>query len=319
MEEQEVELTKLSASTLDELAKLITDTIDVSLTYRLSVTMPLTQASFVNLAESHLGRNIAEIDIETEYLNRKEPQIIDTSLVKFPKLKSFTIKHQSIQSIHFTSDCFPLLESLTIDQPCGPEQSSFHTDLPHCYYMNLQFIWIQDTSDFGPSLNRSPKLDYFWGYKLRGLGGKAHKLVLPNITVLDLDHCDDLGSLKIWAPKLEKLELQHCYAIRNIHLFDLPPHGFSGPVYDFKGEPSRFMVNCISTDMPCGNLFESARCKRIFYPDDDPDEALCYNGSDTDSTVSFDFSNSSKKGKNVDPRVGNDVDSEWWKRVLTWA
>lgn len=51
----------------------------------------------------------------------------------------------------------------------------------------------------------------FGSYKLWGLGlnnGKSHKLKLPNCRYMGLWRADDIDSLDLIAPKLERLDLQ---------------------------------------------------------------------------------------------------------------
>jgi hypothetical protein len=105
----------------------------------------------------------------------------------------------------------------------------FHTDLPNLRHMFLEHIHIEDVSDFGPSLSRSPKLNSYFGYKVWGLGAKLeHALVLPNATTLDFYRSDDLRRLKLWAPRLEDLGLQACYSIERVTLLQRKPAKFKG-------------------------------------------------------------------------------------------
>lgn len=143
------------------------------------------------------------IELTSEYEDRRPP-IIDTSKVKFPKLKRFSALCQAIQAVNFTDDNFPLLESICINQPCARDLEYFNTNLPNLKSMSFEHVVINDVDKFGASLSRSPKLETFISYKLWGLGSKAvHRLVLPNLTILNLYRSNDLRKLKLRAPKLQ--------------------------------------------------------------------------------------------------------------------
>lgn len=264
---------KLIARTLDELDELLnTHLLEEGSTYSLDVTVHLSQEALVKLSESPLGMILERLDLHPEY--DEDNHTIDFYKTKFPMLKELSILHQFIQSVYFTAECFPLLESLHIEQPLVPDQFFFNTDLPNLVHMSLRFVGLILASEFGPSLSRSPKLKTFISYKLYGLGCKAdHKIVLPNITNLDFYRCEDLKGLKLWAPRLENLNLQACYSIRKVDILNVnrKPAGFPGPEYDFKGEPSKFEVNCTNCcDMPKGSMATSPRCKNILRPVEDP-------------------------------------------------
>jgi hypothetical protein len=136
------------------------------------------------------------------------------------------------QDVHFTADCFPLLEVLSIERPCAVDQEVFHTDLPNLRRMSFVHVDIRDDEDFGPSLSRSPKLESVMCYKLWGLGSTAeHALVLPSVTTLDLNRSDDLRCLKLWAPRLEDLNLRSCYSIHRVTLLQRKPVQFKGNIF----------------------------------------------------------------------------------------
>eukprot|EP00092_Neocalanus_flemingeri_P021543 GFUD01023365.1.p1 GENE.GFUD01023365.1~~GFUD01023365.1.p1 ORF type:complete len:335 (+),score=93.90 GFUD01023365.1:48-1052(+) len=257
-------LVEISFESLEELERTIRILeVEEGKRYSLTMEVPLTQASLTMLAGSHLGRELEVLDCRPEYED-SNPPVIDTSKVKFLKLRSLNLTHQAIKAIHFTADCFPLLETLSIDQPCALDPETFHTDLPNLRSMSFNFVTILDVKDFGRSLSRSPKLENFSGYKLWGLGRKAeHSLVLPSCTSLDFYRSDDLRKLKLWAPRLEDLNLQACYDIKTVTLLERRPPGFSGPEYEVTGEPSKFVVNCANTSEPGGNLITSSRCQKV--------------------------------------------------------
>eukprot|EP00092_Neocalanus_flemingeri_P072741 GFUD01089606.1.p1 GENE.GFUD01089606.1~~GFUD01089606.1.p1 ORF type:complete len:338 (-),score=103.75 GFUD01089606.1:77-1090(-) len=258
------QLVKISFKSLEELEKtVIILEVEEGTRYSLTMEVPLTQAALTMLAGSPLGRELEVLDCRPEYEDRNPP-VIDTSKVKFLKLRRLDLTHQAIKAVHLTADCFPLLEALSIDQPCARDPETFNTDLPNLCSMSFNFVTILDVKNFGRSLSRSPKLERFSGYKLWGLGRKAeHSLVLPSCISLDFYRSDDLRKLKLWAPRLEDLDLQACYSIKTVTLLDRRPNGFSGPEYQFTGEPSKFVVNCANTNEPGGNLVTSSRCKKV--------------------------------------------------------
>ena len=73
----------------------------------------------------------------------------------------------------------------------------------------------------------------------------------------------DLRRLKLWAPRLESLNLQACYSIGGVTLLERRPARPAGPLYQFEGEPSEFTVNCMNTRVPKGNLVTSRRCREV--------------------------------------------------------
>lgn len=257
---------KIQVTALDQLA-----TVEVAegATYSLTLTKPLTQTALAALAASTLGHALEEIMIRPEY-DDDNPSIIDTSECRFPKLKKLSLMFQAVKAVHFTAACFPALEELGIEQPCAEDPETFHLDLPALRHMSCQHVFIQDPKDFGPSLSRCPRLERFLGYKLLGLGAKAeHSLVLPSLTELSLYRSDDLRRLKLWAPRLESLSLQACYHIGAVTLLERRPARPAGPLYHFEGEPSEFIVNCMNTRVPKGNLVTSGRCREVIKNDGD--------------------------------------------------
>lgn len=258
-----VKESEVDVDSLQELSDKIRDLTDESMNYSLTVYVPLSQPYFIALAESSLGRALERLKLNPEYEDGNPP-VIDTSEVSFPRLKSFNSMCQAIKAVDFSSMNFPMLETISIEQPCARSLEYFSTDLPNLRSLGFEFVDLDDVSDFGPSVSRSPKLERICCYKLWGLGGKAvHRLILPSCTSINFYRSDDLRSLKLWAPKLETLNLQACYSIQNVSLLSRKPAGFSGPEYSVRGVASTFTVNCVNTSVPGGNRVTSDRCKKV--------------------------------------------------------
>jgi len=266
---------KLTFSSLDELDNAIRDlSVDKEARYEVIMETPLNQESFLKLSESLLGKNISSLSLEPEY-DDVHPPTIDTSVVKFPKLKSFSSECQAIKAVHFSADCFPILESISIEQPCANDLEYFFTNLPNLKSLSFQFVTIEDPSMFGPSIGRSPKLESINCYKFWGLGGvPVHTLVMPQVTYLDLYRSDDLTGLKIWAPKLLELQLRACYSLRVVKVLKNRPASYTGPEYDFKGDPSKFVVNIINAGLDRGYFENMPRVQEVAATEDE-DPFLC--------------------------------------------
>jgi hypothetical protein len=86
----------ITVASLEELEEAAYMVVEEGAVYSLSVEVPLTQAAFVMLAASSLGQTLEEMNINPEYDDRNPP-IIDTSQVKFPKLKKFHLTCQAIE------------------------------------------------------------------------------------------------------------------------------------------------------------------------------------------------------------------------------
>lgn len=251
-------------SKLNKLTKILKP--EEGSTFSLDVVYPINQAALKKLSVSLLGMHLEQLNIDPK--NGLDASIfLDTSAIRFPKLKKFSIKCHTIKSVYFTGDCFPVLEELNIEEPFAANQETFHLDLPNLQHVFCRSFDVVDMSDFGPSLSRCPKLKTFRSYKLWGL--KKPTLVLPNLIALDIHRSDDLKGLKIWAPKVKTLNLRGCFKISEVDLLTEKPAGFSGPEYDFDGEPSEFEVNCANTDISNGTLVNSTRCSKIIRPRDD--------------------------------------------------
>jgi len=184
----------------------------------------------------------------------------------FPRLKQLHIQGQNIKHFYFTANCYPVLEDLWVENPgISPPGFSFHMDLPNLRLLQCEYFDLEDVTDFGPSLSRSPKLKKFKSYKLWGLGKlQTHKLVLPSIIELWFYRSDTLINFDLYAPRLKKLMLQSAYHINKVTLLDDPPEGYTGP--EWTGQPTKYSVNCMNTKLESrgvSNVLNHARCKKV--------------------------------------------------------
>lgn len=60
-------------------------------------------------------------------------------------------------------------------------------------------------------------------FKFHKLWVGALSLAIDNLVSVDLHRSDSLGWLKIWAPSLQSLGIQACYALRRLDFLDVHP------------------------------------------------------------------------------------------------
>jgi len=245
----------------------------------LKIEVPLNQENFEKLANSPLGKKLENLRIAPDY-DDHNPPALDTSSVKFERLKSFSLMCQAIKAFHFSKEKFPELERISIEQPCARDLAYFHSDLPKLKSLSFQFVGFTDASDFGQSLSRSRLLEMFSGYKLWGLScilGKEILLVLPNATYLNFHRSDDLPELKLWAPKLKELNLQACYDCEKVTFLKRLPNGFRKEDYAFSGEMAKVDVNIINCSFLKRDMFRgNPRIGRVYSNEDEmPQDWSC--------------------------------------------
>ena len=258
-----METITLEISSSDELSSSIAKYKNQSSFYDVTVSYYMTQEEIEMLASSEIGQNATNLSISPRDYCDNSPEI-DYSLVTFPLLLELSVHYQKIKAIHITKDNTPKLKHLSIEQ-VAEEVEYFLTDLPDLETIVLQFVDLSDPRGFGKSLSRSPKLNSVNCYKLWGLSGTKSSLVLPSCEHLKFYRSDDLGYLKIWAPKLERLNLQACYSIKEVTILDSIPQGYKakGKEYNFEGKLSDYKVNFINTSVPRGNITTHARCIKV--------------------------------------------------------
>ncbi|KAK9799382.1 hypothetical protein WJX73_007957 [Symbiochloris irregularis] len=115
-------------------------------------------------------------------------------------------------------------KELTVNNAIGAFEG-FKLELPELKDIDIEYATVRSPQGWAPSLSACPKLETFSSHKLWGLGlenGKTHRLRLPNCRLLGLWRADDIDSLELTAPKLERLDLQGCYSIRHVQLANGP-------------------------------------------------------------------------------------------------
>jgi len=139
----------------------------------------------------------------------------------FPNLKKLLFISKGLRTIHFMKENFPKLEILHLEQPCLYSHREFHLDLPELVELIMYDVHVKDTSDFGPSLSRSPKLKKLKTFKFWGLGhyNNTHIVRCPNMEHFELYRADDLKKLTVHSAVLTELNLRSSYAIRAINVF----------------------------------------------------------------------------------------------------
>jgi len=179
----------------------------------IEVSSPINQDELVNLVAQY-GTTIKEL--EFYFHNEGEAaQISFTQDFKFPNLESLEFHYCSLDV--FTLVNAPKLKSLSFEQ-CTDSLEFIKFRLPSLEHLSFDFITINDPSDFGDSLSNSPLLETVFAYKLWGLGDSLGKktVYLPNCTDLNFWRSDDISSLKIYAPRLQSLNLRACYSMKNL-------------------------------------------------------------------------------------------------------
>ena len=189
------------------------------------------------------------------------------SVLSFPQLLSLESRHLGMKAIHFTKENTPKLKHLSIDLVQNVIRY-FLTDLPDLETCAFQFLSIDDPRGLGKSLSRSPKLKSISCYKFWGIGDKkseTHVIVLPNCEHLKFHRSEDLTYMKIWAPKLQDLNFQACYDIKEVTILDSIPQGYEAKdkEYSFSGKPSEYRVNFLNTTIPKGNATTHSRCTEV--------------------------------------------------------
>lgn len=209
----------------------------------------LSQSDLVALAASALGRHLQHLHIRPEYEDVK-PHILDFDGISFPQLKSLELDSQAIRALHFTAAYTPLLEVIDIEAPWAVSVCYVRLDLPLLKTLWLKRVTLSCSDWFGDSISRCPRLECLGGYKIWGLAttkSKPLRLVCPAIKHICFWRADDLNYLKIWAPKLEELDLTGAFDIDTVQLMIRRPKDFSGPEYEVFEGPTKYCVNLSST------------------------------------------------------------------------
>ena len=202
------------------------------------------------LAASALGRHLQHLHIRPKYED-VNPLILDFRGVAFPQLKSLVMNRQAIRALDFTGATTPLLENIDIEAPCAVRVSYVHLKLPLLKTLWLKRVTLSCSEWFGDSISRCPRLECLGGYKIWGLAttkSKPLRLVCPAVKHICFWRADDLNYLKIWAPKLEELDLTGAFDIDTVQLMIRRPKDISGPKFYIGNDgPTKYCVNLSST------------------------------------------------------------------------
>jgi hypothetical protein len=192
-----------TVKSLDELSSLSSS--DITVTFALNSGYYFTNDVLVKIAQKI--PSVQSLFLSQEYTEDKAHSV-DFSLVSFPLLETLDMECVPLSTLIFTQDKYPVLKSLGIANTGPWDADEFTLRLPLLENLSLRFVHITDPSDFGESLSSSPLLEQLSCYKLWGLGRCSHVLNLGSMDDLDFYRSDDLGKLKIWAPRLSRLGLQ---------------------------------------------------------------------------------------------------------------
>jgi len=266
---------KFAIESEEDLSNVIKDydpTTNVDKNVEVEVYYLITQEDFQKLAASTLGKDVVSLECRPEYDDVNWIPL-DTTKVAFPSLKRLNFSSQPVKAIHFTKDSYPMLERISIEQCSALAFEYWNLDLPKLKSLGFDYVEVNDSDNFGPSLSKCPKLECFNSYKLWGLGTKKeHTLVLPNCSSFDIYRSDDVRGLKMWAPKLEELGLRACYGLNKVTMLKRRPRGFDGEDYEWKGkEMSKFTVNIINTGLKPSYFNKWERVSRVLGEEEDDD------------------------------------------------
>lgn len=197
--------------------------------------------TFPNIAKLKIIYSYSR-EIEDQLFNfRKEPlgtpvpegsDMLDFSVVCFPKLKELQLNIVPLVTIHFTSANTPLLEDLDIDSLYWDEDSNtegqmpcqgFYLDLPHLRKLRLHGFWVHDGSDWGASLSRCPRLESVdmretsgWCPPSEHFQCVPHSLHLPECKWVDFANWENVSELEVDAPKLTSLQVTTSTSLRTV-------------------------------------------------------------------------------------------------------
>ncbi|KXZ53461.1 hypothetical protein GPECTOR_7g911 [Gonium pectorale] len=191
----------------DELPKTVT---------HISTTVAITQPTLSYISRTFT--RLEELEINPEYDDHLP--VLNFTRLRFPCLTSLTVHNSRLATCCFTTHNTPKLQLLNLEQMSGLR--AFKLELPDLETLAFEFVTIDDCSRLGESLSACPKLVTLSSYKFWG-PDDIYELSLPSCESLSLTRSDSLEGLRLWAPKLESLDLQGCFALRTVQLLDQPP------------------------------------------------------------------------------------------------
>lgn len=209
---------------------------------KIEVSTVISQDELVSLVADH-GTTVKELRFQYE----DESQPISFSDFEFPNLEKLEFYYCAVDFFSLVNA--PKLKWLSIEQAsyCSIEHITFR--LPSLEVLSFEFCTINDPSDFGESLTNSPLLERFIAYKLWGLGDSLGRktVYLPSCTDLSLYRSDDISSLKIYAPRLQSLNLRACYDMSKLWFGKRGKKGHAAWNLKSPEKPTPFTVNVVNS------------------------------------------------------------------------
>lgn len=208
---------------------------------KIEVSSALTQNEVVNLV-SQYGTKVKELTFHYE----EESEPISFTNFEFPNLEKLDFNHCALDIFILVNA--PKLKMLTIEH-CYLPIGFIKFRLPALESLWFEFCTIDDPSDLGDSLSNSPLIEKIYGYKLWGLGDSLGKktVYLPNCKDLDLYRSDDLSSLKLYAPRLESLNLRACYDMTKLSFGKRGKKEHAAWNLKSPEKPTSFIVNVVNS------------------------------------------------------------------------
>jgi len=138
---------------------------------------------------------------------------------KFPKLESLKIQVAPLRRIHLTAATCPRLKTLFLDNLL--DECELTMAVPTLQNVSLYFWRAEDRPEaVVDMLAAASNLRSFESYKL--WSNRHLRFVGPKLEYIRLHRAESLEHLELWAPNLQKLNLQACYDLRRVHF--LPTH-----------------------------------------------------------------------------------------------
>jgi len=236
---------------------------------KIEVSGALTQNELVNLVTQH-GTKVKKLS----FLYEEESEPISFTDFEFPNLEDLEFNRCALDVFILVNA--PNLKSLTIEHCSYSPIAFIKFRLPGLESLYFEFCTINDPSDLGESLSSSPLIEKIYAYKLWGLGDFLGKktVYLPNCQELDFYRSDDLSSLKLYAPRLESLNLRACYSMTKLSFGKRGKKEHSEWNLKSPEKPTSFTVNVVNSGIrgTCRDYLKNhPRVSFILWRDEDHD------------------------------------------------
>ena len=186
--------------------------------------------------------NIRQLDIVCDEYSFSSKQFstlaIDFTKLYFPKLQELDCTNVEVKNIHFDINNTPNLKQLNI---CFVEWTQyFYLNLPKLEEIYMEYVTINNGTEFGDSITRCVNLKEANFKKFRGISNicvkqmeyvhnqfnMAQMIIHPNLEIFRIYRSENLEAIGIWAPKLKEIYLQACYSVEYVELYDKLPKDF---------------------------------------------------------------------------------------------